>query len=87
MSTTENTAHPVGTERAERTARLRALAEEASDRFAALEDELAPDALAEAVSAWATMAASVPARSRSSSACPSGSRCSASPSGTHCTRM
>lgn len=38
---------------AARTAALRALAEEASARFAALEETLAPDELAAAVSAWA----------------------------------
>lgn len=38
---------------AERTARLRALAEEADARFAALEQELDPQQLAAAVSAWA----------------------------------
>lgn len=47
MSTTDHTA------RAARTQRLRALAEDASQRFAALEDRLSPDQLAEAVSAWA----------------------------------
>jgi phosphoadenosine phosphosulfate reductase len=36
-----------------RTARLRAVAEEASARFAALEDELSPEELADAASAWA----------------------------------
>ncbi|GAA1487327.1 phosphoadenylyl-sulfate reductase [Brachybacterium sacelli] len=37
----------------ERTARLRALVAEAAPRFAALEDELGPDQVTEAVSAWA----------------------------------
>lgn len=50
---TESTANPTRSEKAARTARLRAVAEEASRRFAALEDELPPDALAEAVGAWA----------------------------------
>lgn len=59
MSTTQDTTgtgtvrEDTMTDRAARTARLRALAEEASQRFAALEDELTPDALAETVSAWA----------------------------------
>lgn len=48
------TTRPARTERqAERTARLRAIAEDASARFAELERELGPEELADAVSAWA----------------------------------
>lgn len=52
MSTTKDTTAPTA-DRAERTTRLCILAEEASQRFSALEDELSPDQLAETVSAWA----------------------------------
>lgn len=52
MSTTESTTTTTP-DRVERTARLRALVEEASQHFSALEDELGPGQLAEAVSAWA----------------------------------
>ncbi|WP_193104050.1 phosphoadenylyl-sulfate reductase [Brachybacterium sp. FME24] len=52
MSTTKDTTAATA-DRAQRTARLRALADDASQRFAALEDELGPDELAEAASAWA----------------------------------
>ena len=51
--TTTPTTNPGSESAEERTARLRAVAEEASERFAALEKELGPEELAGAVSAWA----------------------------------